>query len=94
MNLDVNDFARLRAQASRGELILFTGAGFSAGAKDRSGRSVPTVGELKRELWQLCYLTDAYDDASSLGDLYAAALRKSKSPVAERWLTGVTATLF
>jgi hypothetical protein len=78
MELEAHDFARLRSQASRGELILFTGAGFSLGAKDHSGRPIPSVGELKRELWQLCYPGDPYDESSSIGDLYGAAMRQKK----------------
>jgi hypothetical protein len=79
MELEAHDFARLRSQASRGELILFTGAGFSLGAKDHSGRSIPSVNELKHELWQLCYPGEAYDESSSIGDLYGAAMRQKKS---------------
>ncbi len=79
MELEANDFARLRSQASRGELILFTGAGFSLGAKDHSGRPIPSSYDLKRELWQLCYPGEPYDDSSSIGDLYGAAMRLKKS---------------
>ncbi|MGA2186347.1 MAG: hypothetical protein ABSH47_25305 [Bryobacteraceae bacterium] len=77
--LDSNDLARLRSQTARGELILFTGAGFSAGARDHSGVAIPSSGDLRRELWQLCYPSEDFDDSSSLGDLYAASLRKTKS---------------
>jgi len=79
MELEPNDLARLRSQASRGELILFTGAGFSLGAKDHAGRPIPSSKDLKRELWQLCYPGEDYDDSSSIGDLYGAALRLKKT---------------
>jgi hypothetical protein len=79
MKIEDTDLARLRAQISRGEVILFTGAGFSLGARGTSGQEMPSSGELKRELWKLCYPGDTYDDYSSLGDLYAAALKRSKS---------------
>lgn len=79
MKLEANDLARLRSQASRGELILFTGAGFSTGAKDHSGHAIPSVGELKKELWQLLYPGEPYDDYSSIGDLYGAAMRQKKT---------------
>src|SRR5262249_47513976 len=82
MELEPNDFARLRSQSSRGELILFTGAGFSVGAKDHQGRSIPSSYELKRELWEFCYPGQPYDDSSSLGDLYGAALRQKKNALA------------
>ena len=79
MELEANDFARLRSQVSRGELILFTGAGFSIGAKDHSGRPIPSVSELKKELWQLLYPDEPYDAYSSVGDLYGAAMRQKKA---------------
>jgi hypothetical protein len=79
MHIDDSDLARLRSQATRGELILFTGAGFSLGAKNHSGQPIPSSSELKRLLWQLCYRDEPFDEWSSLGDLYAAALRRSKS---------------
>ncbi len=69
----------MKSQASRGELILFTGAGFSLGAKDHSGRPIPSVGELKKELWQLLYPDEPFDEYSSLGDLYGAAMRQKKT---------------
>lgn len=47
MHIDDSDLARLRSQATRGELILFTGAGFSVGAKNHSGQPVPSSSELK-----------------------------------------------
>jgi hypothetical protein len=79
MELEANDLARLRSQVSRGELILFTGAGFSIGAKDHSGRPIPSVSELKKELWQLLYPGELYDAYSSIGDLYGAAMRQKKA---------------
>lgn len=79
MELEAHDFARLRSYVSRGELILFTGAGFSLGAKDHSGRPIPSVGELKKELWQLLYPGEPFDEYSSIGDLYGAAMRQKKT---------------
>ncbi len=50
MELEPNDLARLRSQTSKGDLILFTGTGFSAGAMDHNGIPIPSVIEMKREL--------------------------------------------
>lgn len=55
-------------------MVLFTGAGFSSLARDKSGRRhVPTGQPLADELWQLCFPGEKRD-ASSLADLYAHAL--------------------
>src|SRR5437899_2594195 len=78
MNIDPYDLLRLRSQASRGELILFTGAGFSLDAKDCSGRPIPSSRQLKLEIWDLCYPNEVFDESSSLGDLYGAALGRRK----------------
>jgi hypothetical protein len=82
MQIEPRDLARLRSQASRGELILFTGAGFSLGAKNSQGKPLPTSTQLKRDLWEFCYPGESFDDSSSLGDIYGAALRKSKTELA------------
>jgi hypothetical protein len=79
MRIEPPDLARLRSYMSRGEVILFTGAGFSFGVNDRSGRGIPSSGELKGELWNLCYPGEPLDEGSSLGDLYGAALSRRKS---------------
>jgi hypothetical protein len=83
MELEANDFARLQSQTSHGELLLFTGAGFSSGAKDYSGRSIPSTFDLKREIWDLCYPGQPFDESSSLGDLYGAALRRARRDLVE-----------
>jgi len=79
MQIEPTDLARLRSYMSRGEVILFTGAGFSAGAKDRTGKSIPSSYQLKREIWDICYPGEPFDEASSLGDLYGAALSRKRS---------------
>ena len=55
MSLSDSTFARLRSQMERAEIVLFTGAGFSMGAKDRQGRPVPSSTQLKEDLWALSY---------------------------------------
>ena len=71
--------SRLKAQVSRAELVLFTGAGFSANAYDRSGTPLPSAWQLKKELWALCYPEAPFDESAPLADLYDAA-RRRKSP--------------
>jgi hypothetical protein len=59
-----------------GEAMLFTGAGFSAGARDLEGKPLPDSEQMIRELWPLVFDTEAPDD-SSLPDLYDAALLRA-----------------
>jgi len=79
MQIEPSDLARIRSQATHGELILFTGAGFSLSAKDHTGQTIPSSQELKREIWQLCYPDDPFDNSCALGDLYAAALQQERA---------------
>ena len=66
--------AFLRRGLAAGRMVLFTGAGFSSLARDKSGkRRVPTGKSLADDLWQLCFAGEKRD-GSSLADLYAYAL--------------------
>jgi tetratricopeptide (TPR) repeat protein len=73
---------RLQSQLRRGQVILFTGAGFSIGAKTRDGRLLPGVGELGDELWKIAFGNDPRDD-STLQDVYEAALRQARKATIE-----------
>jgi hypothetical protein len=64
--------ASLRDELADGKWMLFTGAGFSADAKDQDGCAIPTGEELRCELWELCFPGEEPDD-SSLSDLYLHA---------------------
>jgi hypothetical protein len=65
----------LRSQLRRGRLVLFTGAGFSNDVTDRDGRPLPTAGQLRRELWELCFPGEE-PDGSTLADLFHHALAR------------------
>jgi hypothetical protein len=68
----------LREMASaieRGGAILFSGAGFSAGALDVARRRLPDAEEMRIELWQMLFGDEEPDD-SSLQDLYDIALER------------------
>ena len=68
----------------RGELILFSGAGLSLGARDHQGEPVPSSKELRREIHELLYPGDDADaDDSSLAELYAVALDRERSALKE-----------
>lgn len=81
--LQENAMARLKSQMSRGELVLFTGAGFSAGARNRLGANLPTGGQLRRLLWPICFPDKDFEEQSQLGELYAIALRRSRKKLEE-----------
>ncbi len=68
---------------SRGEVVLFTGAGFSVGALDHSGRPIPQVADLTNEIARLVWPDDDPDPELSLPDTYAAALREKRNPLGD-----------
>jgi len=74
---------RLKDQMARGEVILFTGAGFSYGATDRHGSPIPQVVQLKKEIWELLWPGDEGIEESSLADSYAAALSEAGNRLGE-----------
>ena len=65
--------ARLRAQVSRGEPVLLTGAGFSFEACDTTGQTLPSSNQLTEEFWHLAFPGEPYDPTTDLGDAYFAA---------------------
>jgi hypothetical protein len=68
--------SNLRALAKlveSGDAMLFTGAGFSADARDLEGKPLPDSDEMRRELWQVIFGDGDCDD-SSLQDLYDCGL--------------------
>lgn len=75
---------------SRGEVVLFTGAGFSRGALDHSGRELPQVRELTQEIAHLVWPDDEPDPDLSLPDTYAAALREHRGQLGELIRTRLT----
>lgn len=76
--MDEHQTRKLASFIRQGRVILFTGAGFSLGAKTKSGRQLPTADELSKALWRIAFPRDDFDE-SSLGDVYeAATLQASK----------------
>lgn len=75
--------ARLGDQMAKGEVILFTGAGFSHGATDRSGVAIPQVRQLTQEIWDLMWPGEPGVEQSSLADTYAAALTEAGNHLRE-----------
>jgi hypothetical protein len=73
----------LRGQFERAASILFTGAGFSLGAKNKAGDPLPSYAELKAFLWTLCFPGVPFEPDTSLPDLYDTALRQHPKELAE-----------
>lgn len=72
----------LKAQVRNGNLVLFTGAGFSLNAKNLEGTNLPLASELAKEIWKLCYPEEPFDPQSTLQDLYQAALTRNRNALA------------
>jgi len=63
----------LSAVVASGDAVLFTGAGFSAEAVDRSGRPLPDSSQMVRDIWTILFGTNHVDE-SSLADIYDVAM--------------------
>jgi hypothetical protein len=71
--LDGNSEAFLDRALRRGTAVLFTGAGFSHGAKNIAGVQLPLGSELKEMLWGVAFPGEPLDPRSQLGDVFSAA---------------------
>ena len=74
--------AELTSIIASGDAVLFTGAGFSAEAVDRSGRALPDSAEMVRDLWSMLFGNEPADD-STLADLYDVALLRAPDRLRE-----------
>ncbi|HEY6140366.1 MAG TPA: SIR2 family protein [Thermoanaerobaculia bacterium] len=85
---------RLANQFASGEAILFTGAGFSLGARAQGGARLPTVRQLREALWPLAFPNQPFDERSSLADIFDVATRQAGGRVSDllRSLLTVTTT--
>ena len=74
--------AELASAIHDGRAILFTGAGFSAEARDRAGTPLPDSAQMAGALWQLLFPGEPPDD-STLADLYDIALLRAPDKLRE-----------
>ena len=81
--IDKNWFLHLQSQFERARPILFTGAGFSAAARNVSGEPIPLVSTLRAQLWEICFPGTPAEEGSSLQDLYEHALRRNRARLAD-----------
>lgn len=72
---------RLSSQMARGEVILFTGAGFSLSARATSGEQVPSVATLRQDLWPLAFPGSDPDEGSTVGEIYENAIKRAGNAV-------------
>lgn len=63
----------LGRKLAEGNLVLFTGAGFSMAAKDLAGQNLPSGPGLAGEIWKLAFPDQDFDPSSALPDVYQAA---------------------
>lgn len=85
MAISDTDVAYLRERMRRGDTVLFCGAGFSRGARNRAGTVMPLASELPPVIWKVCYPGEPYD-GSRLDDLFQVARAKAPRQLREALL--------
>jgi len=83
MSLDADLQKLIAGQMARGELILFTGSGFSAAAVNETGGLLPTGAQLRKEIWPLVFPDEPFDQSSVLADIYEVGIRRSQRLLGE-----------
>lgn len=84
MPVDAALAKRFKRQLAQGQVVLFTGAGFSYDAVNSDGARVPQVKELKSELSRLAFPANPQvGDDSTLADLFDVAVNKAEGAVRE-----------
>lgn len=81
--LEKSHVAHLLTQFKQGQPVLFTGAGFTSDCLSQARTPIPLGSQLARAIWTLCYPDDAYDNKSSLQDLYETALLTRRQELVE-----------
>lgn len=74
--MEDNIKSRLKSHISRGEAVLFIGAGFSTDAFDINGNNIPDSKQLSNELWQIAFPDQDYDSTAHLGDTFYSAKQR------------------
>lgn len=78
MTIPSSTLAYLQRHFRQARPILFTGAGFSTGARNRSGEPIPGYSQLLQRLWEICFPDTPLEAGTTLQDLYEAALLNQK----------------
>jgi hypothetical protein len=77
--LERNDIEYLKRHLSLGELVLFTGAGFSVACTNRAGTSVPTGAALREAIWPHAFPGEDFDASEPLGEIFEVAQRQDRN---------------
>lgn len=89
-SVDQKWLAHLKSQFEVARPVLFTGAGLSASARNIEGHALPTYGELKRAIWDICFPGSPAEEGGSLQDLYAHALLRNQKRLTEVLIKSLT----
>ena len=73
----------LRTQFQRARPILLTGAGFSVAAKNSSGQALPMYGAIQEAIWNLCFPGEAFEEESTLPDLFDHAAKRHRKALTQ-----------
>ena len=74
----------LRTQFQHARPILFTGAGFSVAAKNSLGQVLPLYGGIQEAIWELCFPGEAFEEDSTLPDLFEHATTRHRNDLTRR----------
>jgi hypothetical protein len=73
-----------------GDLVLFTGAGFSSEARSITGDPLPVGSALREVIWRHAYPGEPFEEESTLGDLYQLAVRRAQNRLGEELRRALT----
>ena len=77
----------LAGQFRQASPVLFTGAGFSLNANNIEGGTVPDYDDLCREIWEISFPKEEYEEGSSLPDLFEDARLRHPAKLKSRLTT-------
>lgn len=83
LQVSTNYVPHLRNHIGTANPVLFLGAGFTLGARTVTGTRVPSSDELVRQLWALCFPSEAFEVGSTLQDLFDVALNQQRKALDE-----------
>jgi hypothetical protein len=81
--MDQAERARFATLMSRGQLVLFTGAGFSRHVETRDGNEVPMPRELAELLWPIGFPDEPFEQGTPLAEIYEVAFRRNEGKVGD-----------